>query len=68
MVVVSNRLPFVLMRKEDGSLERRMRYIGWGFNRTHGSKKLKNSWTKMSVYLSLNFPVLADLSLQLLQL
>jgi hypothetical protein len=25
MVVVSNRLPFVLVRKEDGSLERRMR-------------------------------------------
>ena len=33
MVVVSNRLPFVLVRKEDGSLERRMRYLGfnwWG--------------------------------------
>ena len=27
MVVVSNRLPFVLVRKEDGSLERRMRYL-----------------------------------------
>ena len=25
MVVVSNRLPFVLVRKDDGSLERRMR-------------------------------------------
>ena len=33
MVVVSNRLPFVLVRKEDGSLERRMRYLRfnwWG--------------------------------------
>ena len=28
MVVVSNRLPFVLVRREDGGLERRSRWRG----------------------------------------
>ena len=32
MVVVSNRLPFVLVRKEDGSLERRMRYLRFNWS------------------------------------
>ena len=55
MVVVSNRLPFVLTRKEDGSLERRMRYIRWGFNRIHGRKKTKKILDKNIFLLELKF-------------
>ena len=55
MVVVSNRLPFVLVRKEDGSLERRMRYLGF-------------NWWGSEVHVNLYLPVPGDLSLLLLQL